>query len=314
MAAAKGWTAREVDRGTAKAWIPRYHYSGSIGHTGARFYGAFDGDDEMMCVVGVGPATNAYGMTRRFGLDAWPGNREITRVAAHPDAPRNTASRSVALVGREMRRLGWHWLYSYADLGQGHHGGIYQALNAVYVGVNVGGKPPPDFEILTDGVWTPIASRTVGRRCGTGRSGAIARMAELGHTIRLVNMEKPGKHTYILPISTPATRRAIHSQLARHAKPYPSRLGVGPRFSQATDPLPDEGSVVPCPLPDGLAIGHADAHAVRLFQPVAQAGSKCSVDVDHDDLPEGRTFRPHRCQRQGFLTCSPRRLPAGKAP
>lgn len=235
------WVARSVNSRTAKEWMRRFHYLGSAGTALYRFGIYPDGSDMIACVV-VSGTTNTHGLGEKFPeLDRFRGNLEITRVAVHSDAPKNAASRSVALAVSELHRLtGIEWLFSYADVGQGHHGGIYQALNSVYLGVNLGGKPPPRWEMLVNGQWEEAHARTIGKICGTARSGAVDRMAALGYSVRVIG-ESSDKHTYIIPCGSPKSRRQIRALLAPYAKPYPKRAEEGSRESR---PVTDrEGEV-----------------------------------------------------------------------
>jgi hypothetical protein len=132
--AAVRWTVREAPT-TGRDWAIRYHYAQRV-PAGSVAYGVFCPD--MVASVFVGTSVgNVSGVAAKLGLEVWSGNLEITRVICHPDAPKNTASRAIAAVLRYVHRArGVDWVFSYADTGQNHHGGIYQALNAVYVGVN----------------------------------------------------------------------------------------------------------------------------------------------------------------------------------
>ena len=218
FALAPDWSGEHVMRKvsffTALSWVAKYHYLGTM-PSHAVPYGWFAPD--MKAIVVFGQASNAHGVEKKFGLEAFPGNMEIIRVAVHPDAPRNSASRSVAAALEAFHRdTGLLWVFSYADTGQGHHGGIYQALGAAYVGVSTG---RPGF--LLDGV--PIHPRTVVSRFGT-QGKDVYRLAKLAGC-ELVKVEglNSDKHTYIIPCGPPATRRAIRKALDVHVRPYPKR-------------------------------------------------------------------------------------------
>lgn len=207
---------RPVSRITADAWFTQYHYTGTSGGS-ALFWGAFTPD--LMAVVGIGQPSNDHGLADKFDLRAWNGNLEINRVAVHPAAQRNTASRVVAAVlVRCVTPQGIDWVFSYADTGQNHHGGIYQALNAVYVGCS-----PPVYGWLLDG--KPIHPRSVVSRYGTNARVATPELARArGEDLVYVEEMNAPKHTYILPIARDKrTRQAIRDHLAPYSKPYPKR-------------------------------------------------------------------------------------------
>lgn len=202
---------RKVSHYTALQWVGRYHYLGTVPSHGIP-YGWFGPD--MKAIVVFGQPSNTYGVAAKFGLDDYPGNVEIIRVAVHPDAPRNSASQVVAAACAAFYDdSGLEWVFSYADTGQGHHGGIYQALGAVYVGVSL-----PERGYLLDGV--PVHPRSVVAMFGTRRPTEL----QLGtRTLEKVDALNTAKHTYILPIGNAATRRAIRKRLAPITLPYPKR-------------------------------------------------------------------------------------------
>jgi hypothetical protein len=210
------WLVRETNRLTAAGWVTRWHYSHAMPGPGTRQWAVFAPD--MVACVMVSLPNNEHGVARRFDLNAWRGNYEITRVVAHPSAPKNTASRAVAAILHVLRGEGVQWMYSYSDTGQGHHGGIYQALNAVYVGISAA---CPGYTI--DG--EPIHPRSVVSRFGTRAWPAVRDIARTreGRNLERVDDANAAKHTYILPCGGPAVNRAIRRALADRALPYPKR-------------------------------------------------------------------------------------------
>jgi hypothetical protein len=214
------WVVRELGSAggkfeTARHWVEAWHYSHRMPAPGTRTYGLFCPD--MACCVMVSWPTNVHGIATRYDLHQWHGNMEISRVVAHPDAPRNTASRALSAVFDLYRQWGYDWLFSYADTGQNHHGGIYQALNAVYVGLS---DARPGF--LHDG--QPLHPRMLVDVYGTQAWPRVQEIAErAGHTLERIDGLNSAKHTYVLPIGGPAVRRAIRRHLAPVSLPYPKR-------------------------------------------------------------------------------------------
>lgn len=207
---------RRTNQHTAQNWTAKYHYSGTAGGAGATYYGAFAPD--LIGIVIIAQPTNKHGVAAKYGLDGIPGNMEIARVAVHPDAPRNTTSRIVAMACRQYHRdTNTQWLFSYADTGQGHHGGIYQALNSVYVGIS-----PPLHGYLMDG--KPMHPRSVVATFGTQAWPRVQQLAaDRGHDLQKVKDMNTAKHTYILPIGDRRMQKAVRAVLRPHAKPYPKR-------------------------------------------------------------------------------------------
>jgi hypothetical protein len=204
----------EASRAFASEWFASRHYTGTFGGTRAFMCRA---DDAVVAVVAVGRGGNRFGVGDKFGLGKWRGDIEITRVACEVDAPRNTASKAVAAVLRVLAGEGLDWVFTYADSAHGHHGGIYQALNAVYVGTDA--KQWVNFEL--DG--RRVAKRAISGRFGHTRWPEVADLAAAaGHVLKKVPWAP--KHTYILPISGDAkTRRAMVAHLRSLALPYPKR-------------------------------------------------------------------------------------------
>lgn len=209
-------TMRQINRQTAKNWTQNYHYSENDGSGSGVGFGAFAPD--MIGIVIIANPTNVHGIAAKYGIETIPGNMEISRVAVHPQAPRNTASRIIAMACRQYhQQTGLHWLFSYADTGQGHHGGIYQALNSIYVGIS-----PPLPGYLIDG--KAIHPRTVVSRFGTQAWPAVRDLAAaMGNELIKVPDMNTAKHTYILPIGNRRTQKSIRRALEQHVKPYPKR-------------------------------------------------------------------------------------------
>jgi len=207
---------RRTNQQTAKNWTREYHYSATAGGGGATYYGAFAPD--MIGLVIIAQPTNRFGVAAKYGIETIPGNMEISRVAVHPEAPRNSASRIIAMACRQYhQQTGLEWLFSYADTGQGHHGGIYQALNSIYVGIS-----PPLPGYLIDG--KAIHPRTVVSRFGTQAWPRVRNLAAaMGNELVKVPDMNTAKHTYILPIGNRRTQKSIRRALEQHVKPYPKR-------------------------------------------------------------------------------------------
>jgi hypothetical protein len=196
----------------AKDWFGAYHYTGTA--AGYRFLATAE-DGQVLCVIGIGRGANRCGVGDKFGLTAFVGDLEITRVACHPNAPRNTASRSIAMICRHLAGEGIEWLFSYADSGEGHHGGIYQAVNAAFVGSTA--RQWVNFEM--DG--KRVSKRKVSGRFGHTRWPEVeAIAADQGVILRKVEWHP--KLTYILNIAKDARRRKlIAERLAGVSLPYP---------------------------------------------------------------------------------------------
>jgi hypothetical protein len=227
------WATREVTYESAEAWVGRYHYLGKSPAGAAMRIGVF-APDMVGCVI-YAQATNAHGVAKKYGLEKFKGNIEIARVAVHPDAPSNSTSKCVAAANAHLHAVtALEWVFSYADTGQGHHGGIYQALGAVYVGLS-----DARHGFLLDG--EPIHPRSVVARYGTQamkNNEAVTIAAARGERLEYVEDLNTAKHIYLLPIGNKASVRAIRKALAPFAQPYPKRVdGITTEAVETTDEI-----------------------------------------------------------------------------
>lgn len=207
------WVARRITPETLALWAVRWHYSGNGGPTPAAF-GVYA--PSLVVVAGLAQSSSKDGLAGRLGLTEIPGNLELSRVVAHPEAPANAVSRALAQMMGAWRAMGLKWVFSYADTGQGHHGGIYQAINAVYVGAT---KPRTGF--MLDGRIVP--QRTVNRMFGGQGDDALERARSAGHAIERRPGAMTSKHTYVIPCGGPAERRQVRRLLASFSRPYPTK-------------------------------------------------------------------------------------------
>lgn len=192
---------------TASRWFERWHYLGDA-PPASTYWGVFAPD--LGAVVSIGLPNNVHGIAGRVGLSDIPGNVEINRVAVHPEMP-STTSRVMWLALRMAHNdAGWAWAFSYADTGQGHHGGIYQALGAVYVGLTA-----------TSHRWVHDNGTTLHPRTAVSIFGSQATdaMRQRGYT-KVAEMGSR-KHTYVLPVGPRAAE--IRQRLVPLALPYPKR-------------------------------------------------------------------------------------------
>lgn len=201
-------------RETAADWCARLHYTGTA--AGTRFFLAID-FGRPVAVICLGRGGNRFGVGDKFGLREWRGDLEITRVVCDPKASRNTASAAIAAVCRVLAAEGVDWLFSYSDTAQNHHGGIYQAVNAVYVGTDA-----------RQWVCFALNGKRVSKRLVSGRYGHTrwpevqALAAARGDVLEKVSWAP--KLTYILPISrNRRVQKAIRRALTSRALPYPKR-------------------------------------------------------------------------------------------
>jgi hypothetical protein len=201
---------RTAAKSEADRWFGLYHYTATA--SGVQFFMV----DELV-MIAVGPGGNRYGVADKFGLNDFVGGVEITRVACRPDAPRNSASRAIAEVCHHLADRGIEWLVSYSDTAHGHHGGIYQALGAAFVGTDA--KQWVNFKL--NGL--RVSKRAISGRYGHTRWPEVRLLAaERGDDLERVAWMP--KLTYILNIAKDRRRRrALAAVLSECSLPYPKR-------------------------------------------------------------------------------------------
>jgi hypothetical protein len=166
--------------------------------------GVWENDSFIGCVLFSRGSTGNIG--KPYGL---PQTQivELTRIALR--GHRVAVSRIVSIAVRLLKKAnpGLRLLVSYADRQQGHHGGIYQAANWLYVGMtNVDSSLCINGEI--------VHRRTVYSRYGNqGLSWVQAHVDP-----RATRVLDQSKHKYLMPLDD-----AMRAQIAPLAKPYPKR-------------------------------------------------------------------------------------------
>jgi hypothetical protein len=119
----------------------KFHYYGGKDFLNMYSFGAtYENDVWAAITYGIPNAKNINGL---FASDAQHGVLEIVRLAAHPDAPKNTPSRLIKISTMLLRKkYPLSLLITYADTAQGHTGAIYKAAGFRYHGLT---KPKTDF-------------------------------------------------------------------------------------------------------------------------------------------------------------------------
>lgn len=196
------WCEREA----AMYAIDKWHYSTTqprfkLACLGVWEYGLFVG----AVVFGCG-ATPEIG--RPFGVRASEAS-ELVRVALSPKKQSHTSkivSLATKLVIKRYAKL--KVLVSFADEEQGHHGGIYQAMNWWYLG-----KSNSEF-ISVHGI--VVHPKTLHSKYGVGGQSIPWLRTHVDPNAKRVSLLC--KHKYALPLSDDVRNRIEHKRL-----PYPKR-------------------------------------------------------------------------------------------
>jgi hypothetical protein len=186
----------------AKYACENWHYSGCLPSSLQKrvALGAWEGGIFIGVVVfghGANPQIGSpYSLTINQCI-------ELTRVALK-SGHITPVSRIIRLALKFLKQSqpGIRLIVSYADQGQGHHGGIYQAGNWVYVG-SMSGVPSLRYR---GKVWHAKALRTS--------------FPWLKHSDPAVEKVATGnKHKYLMPLDD-----EMRAKIAPLAKPYPKRI------------------------------------------------------------------------------------------
>jgi len=194
--------------------VMHWHYSRSLPVGRLVKFGAWENERFIGVVIFSRGSSNTLGA--RYGLTQTQ-VCELTRVALRDhEAP---VSRLVAACLRQLKRdsPGLRLVISFADPGEGHHGGIYQAGNWIYTGM---ADPARFFRLhgkeihernLSGSFQThdPAQARRKMPRNVAWLREHVDPAAEV--------IMKQGKHRYLYPLD-----RAMRRQVTRLAKPYPA--------------------------------------------------------------------------------------------
>ncbi len=191
-----------AERWEAKEFIERWHYSGKLNavtlfNFSLREPGGLFGDRGPLvaCIVFAHPVRQ---------MTAKPLMLELVRLARIEDPPEGLRLSFLVAQSLKWLRLNtdYKMVISYADSAEGHHGGIYQATNFVYVRKS---KPDLVYEDRTTG--KVHDRKTLYDQYGTS---AKLDMAALGLKKKRTGM----KYLYVYPLAK--GRKAKDSLLAEY--------------------------------------------------------------------------------------------------
>jgi len=214
----------------AKYAVEHWHYSRSMPSSKNVYFGIWENKrfvGALIFTLGSGGATDG----RRFGLRKAFECAELGRVALRDHA--HTVSKMVAIAMRLLKAQspGLRLLVSYADPYHGHHGGIYQAMNWVYIG-----RTSSDKGYL-DGKGKMHHSRVVSTSGWKKHFGVYKRCMRPVDAVRVVAL--PGKHQYLYPLDA-----LMRERIQPLSKPYPKRRKDS---SEPSAIHAEEGGAAPTP-------------------------------------------------------------------
>ena len=216
------WATHEAARYAVENW----HYSRSMPVGKTVKIGAWEANRFIGAVVFAYGANN--NMAKPYALEQQH-CCELVRVAlALHSVP---ASRIVALALRWLKNAnpGLRLVVSYADTGQGHHGGIYQAGGWVYAS----GTETHAYRV--NGVL--VHPKTLHSRYG--KVGQLIPWLRENVDPLSERVNAGFKHRYLMPLD-----EAMRTQIAPLAKPYPKRA----KELAGEHPSPQGGVTPTCTL------------------------------------------------------------------
>lgn len=202
----------------AKYAVENWHYSQSIPNGKTVNIGAWENGQFIGCVQ--------FGMSARPDAGSpWklPQEQvcELQRVALTKHLVQTSQIVSGAVRMLKKHSPGLRLIISYADPNQGHHGGIYQAMNWFYTG-----SSRPQTELIVNGKF--MHRRTAGSRFGTSSVAALQ-----ARGLDVIRAPAEWKHRYVLPLD-----RRMRKIIIPTALPYPKRE-VTPSDADTTGVITD---------------------------------------------------------------------------
>jgi hypothetical protein len=189
------WCTHEAAKYACEKW----HYSQCIPTGKSNRIGVWESNIFKGVIIYARPAFPSIG--KPFGLEQTD-IIELVRVALHDhtSAVSRMLSISTSIIKKHNNRL--RMIVSFADKSQGHHGGIYQAANWIYIGE--GGA----------GVQYTFKGKITHQRTLLHRFGSqFARHPEVKKYI------PDRKHKYVMPLDD-----EMRKQIEPLRKPYPKRV------------------------------------------------------------------------------------------
>lgn len=182
----------------AKYAVMHWHYSKAMPSGKLVKIGAWENGKYIGAIIYGWGANKNMGAPWKLNLGEIV---ELVRVALSEHE--SAVSQIISIANRKLKTQSPNirCLLSYADPIESHHGGIYQAMNWIYIGQTAGSQ-----KVWYNGKWSH--QRTVDSRYGNHKGFNVKRV--------------PGKHKYLYPLD-----KAMRRQIEPLALPYPKRADVG---------------------------------------------------------------------------------------
>jgi hypothetical protein len=129
---------KKINHITAMALISQHHYLKGLSHA-AQNFGAFK-NGVLLGVVSFAVPVNEDIRIMIFGKQYKDHVKELVRLCLHPNCEIpaskivSKAIDSLKIYRSLNNMIPVYGIISFADMGQGHHGGVYQAMSWLYIG------------------------------------------------------------------------------------------------------------------------------------------------------------------------------------
>ena len=150
-----------------------------------------------------------------FSMPATQWEEEVIELSRLIRTPKSNISLSslISFACRQLKLQGWHLVISYADWGQHHHGGIYQASGWNYTRMN----KPRAIGLIVDG--QKIHGRTCNHMWGTM---SVKKLQGILPLSTIANYFDNGKYLYWRALTIAGKTRAKRLNLKSISYPKPN--------------------------------------------------------------------------------------------
>jgi hypothetical protein len=207
------WIGR-IPRSEADIFIRDYEWLGNSGASKYCFGLRFGRHLAAVACYTTPPAPRAFETLLGFGSSSrvFQLCRGASTHWAPPWAASKIISRSLQLMAREF---GAAFVVAYADPEAGEIGTVYQAANAVYLGLT-DSRGPGKYIICG----RTYHARTVPKHFGTARHDHLIKVDP-----DYKRIQRTKKHRYVFVVGSRSSRRVLLARLSSLIRPYPKRVG-----------------------------------------------------------------------------------------
>jgi hypothetical protein len=201
--ALEGYTVKPISGWMARVVVIEKHYLHRACPISYAF-GLFNSDDTLMGVICYGTPSSAPLRAGICGPDEVDNVIELTRLWIDDSVPRNGES---YLIGNTIRLVDKQIVVSFAEIGAGHVGTVYQATNWIYTGLSA-----KRTNWTIEGV--NLHSQTLG-----DKFSADEIRSKFGDAFSL--QDRPRKHRYIYFNADKRRKKELMAKLRYPILPYP---------------------------------------------------------------------------------------------